>query len=126
MSHMLVDTAVVLILFGFGIGWTVFRYGKRDRLVFAVVAILSPAIAIFAAVIVFFKLAAGRAPQIGPCPDGLEEAEFMVEEQRQKMFGGDLRPPMYSKSWQRAYELELQRDAAKVQRIAQRVFIQAA
>jgi hypothetical protein len=123
MGHALIDTAVVLILFGFGIGWTIFRYGRRDRLAFAVVAILSPAIAVFALFMVLARLISGRPLQVGPCPNGLEEAELMVEEERQRLFGGDLRQPTYSRSWQRAYELELQRDATTVQQFAQRVFV---
>lgn len=122
MSHTLIDIAVLLILFGFGIGWTVYRYGKRDRLAFAVVAVVSPVITVFALIVVLLRLCTGQKLQVKPCPDGLQDAERLVEEERQRMFGGELREPMYAKSWHRAYEAELQREAARVQRFAQRVF----
>lgn len=125
MGHALVNMAVVLILFCFGIGWTVYRYGRRNRLAFAVVAVVSPVIALVAFLVVIVRLLAGNRTQMGPCPDGLPEAERLVEEERQKLFGGDLREPAYSKYWQRAYEIELQREAAKVQSIAQKVFVNA-
>ena len=125
MNHTLIDLTVGFVLFGFGLGWTVFRYASRNRLAMAIAAVLSPLIAVIAVVFVLFNLVTGRELHIGPCPDGLPEAERLVEEERRKLFGGELREPSYSRSWQRAYELELQRELAGVQRIAQRVFAHA-
>ncbi len=125
MSHTLIDLLVGFVLFGFGLGWTVFRYASRNRLAMAVAAILSPLIAVIAVVFVLFNLVARRELHIGPCPEGLPEAERLVEEERQKLFGGEAREPSYSRTWQRAYEAELQRELTQVQRIAQRVFAHA-
>ena len=125
MSHTLVDIAVGLILFAVGMGWTVFRYGKRDRLAFTVVAVLSPAIAVFSVFSLIYRSIFGEI-EIEPCPPRLAEAERLVEAERQRMFGGELREPTFAIRWQRAYEMELQREAEKVQRVAERVFVNAA
>jgi hypothetical protein len=121
----MIDTLSGLILFVAGMGWTVSRYAKRDRAAFAVVAVLSPLLAIIAAISLAIQLILNIETRVGPCPDGLEEAEQLVEEERQHMFGGELRKPTYARSWQRAYELELQREASKVKNFAQKVFIHA-
>ena len=124
MSHTTIDIAVTLILFAAGMCWTVFRYGKRDRLAFAIVAILSPAISVFSVFSLLFLVITGKV-KVGPCPSGLAEAEHLVELERQRMFGGELREPTLALNWQRAYEVELQREAESVQRIAHRVFLNA-
>lgn len=125
MHHALIDTVAGIILFMAGIGWTVSRYAKRDRVAFAVIAMLSPVIAVAAAVSLLIHLTFDLDTHVGPCPDGLEEAEILVAEERQRMFGGDLRKPTYARSWQRAYECELQREAAGIKRLAQRILVHA-
>ena len=124
MSSTWLDIIVVLILFAVGMVWTAVRYGKRDRLAFAVVAVLSPFIVVAALFSVIFQVIRGKA-DVGPCPPGLAEAERLVEVERQRMFGGELRRSTFSLRWQRTYELELQREAESVKRIAQRVFVNA-
>jgi hypothetical protein len=124
MSRTVIDVMVTLALFVIGMGWTVFRYGKRDRLVFAVVAVLSPLI-VFISIFRLLYLVLAQKIKIGPCPAGLSEAEQLVETERQRMFGGELREPTMARSWQRAYELELQYEAERVQRIAQRMLVNA-
>jgi hypothetical protein len=124
MSRTLIDFAVIFVLFAAGMSWTVIRYGRGDRLAFTVVAVLSPILAVFSVFSLIFLVMAGKV-KIGPCPAGLSEAEHMVEVERQRMFGGELREPSFALRWQRAYEIELQREAESVQRIANRVFVHA-
>jgi hypothetical protein len=124
MSRTAIDVVVTLALFAIGMGWTVFRYGKRDRLVFAVVAVLSPLI-VFISVFRLLYLVLTHRVKIGPCPAGLSEAEQLVEAERQRMFGGELREPTMARNWQRAYETELQHGAERIQRFAQRVLVNA-
>lgn len=125
MSHALIDTIVGIVLFSVGMGWTVFRYAARDKVAFALIAILSPFIVVISAVRLLYLLIRMKRPQVGPCPEGLTEAERLVEEQRQRMFGGELREPTFARSWQRAYELELQLEASKIKRGVQKVLVHA-
>lgn len=120
----LIDIAVIVVLFVSGMTWTVIRYGTKDRLAFTVVAVLSPVLAVFSVFSLIFLVITGKV-KVGPCPVGLSEAEHLVEVERQRMFGGELREPSFALNWQRAYELELQREAESVQRIANRVFVHA-
>jgi len=41
------------------------------------------------------------------------------------MFGGPMRVPTLARNWQRAYEIELQREAESVQRIAHKMLVSA-
>jgi hypothetical protein len=125
MSRTLIDVIVILALFVLGISWTVLRYGKAgERVAFAVVAILSPLIAVFSVFGLMYSIFTGKV-NIGPVPMGLPEAERMVAQERQRMFGGELREPTLTLRWQRAYELELQREVEGVERFAQRILVNA-
>lgn len=124
MSHALIDTVVVLVLFVCGMAWTVYRYAREDRAAFTILAVLSPAIAVFAVIHLLFLVLTKRV-QIGPCPVGLAEAEKAVEIERQRLFGGELREPTFARDWQRAYEVQLQHDAESIKRAAERVFVHA-
>ena len=125
MTRSFIDIAVLAVLFTTGIAWTVTRYGEKgERFAFAVVAVLSPLI-ILTSLVRFPFLVMKGSLKVGPCPVGLPEAERMVAEERQRMFGGELREPTLSRDWQRAYQLELQRQVEGVERIAQRVFVHA-
>ena len=84
----------------------------------------TPAIAVISLFSLLIRLIIGKI-EIGPCPAGLADAERLVEEEHQRMFGGELREPTFAVSWQRAYEIELQREAESVKRVAQRVFVGA-
>ena len=123
MSRTLIDIAVLAILFASGIIWTVTRYGpKGERFAFAIVAVLSPLVVLISVFRFPFLVMTGRL-KVGPCPAGLPAAERMVAEERQRIFGGDLREPTFSRDRQRAYELELQKQIESVERIAQRVLV---
>lgn len=117
---------VTLALFTVGISWTVFRYSRRERVAFMVIAIISPVLMVVSAFMLLVDVLRGNLPEVGPCPVGLTEAERLVEEERQRMFGGQLREPTFSLRWQRAYEAELQRGAETVRRGVDSVFAHAA
>lgn len=124
MSRALVDITVTAMLFSAGIVWTVARYSKRDRFAFCVVAVLSPLIAFISVFRLIFLVMTDQV-KVGPCPAGLPEAELLVAKEHQKMFGGELREPTFSRNWQRAYELELQREVEGIERMAQRFLVNA-
>lgn len=117
MSTALIDMAVGATIFALGIGLTIRRYCGRDRLALTIVALLTPFVAIVAIFRVAY-LAATSNLHLKPCPQGFEEAERLVERRRQEMFGGKLRDPAMTASWQLAYEYELQSETERVQRVA--------
>ena len=121
MSSIVVNIAVGVTIFVLGIALTVRRFGSRDRVAFTVVAVLTPAVALFAMFRLAYLFLCNRV-ELDPCPQGLEEAEKIVEIQRQQMFGGALRESSFTASWQKAYERELQKETERVQRVAQRYF----
>lgn len=122
----MIATIVTLALFTVGISWTVFRYSTRERVAFTVIAVVSPVLMVISVFMLLFDVLRGKIPEVGPCPAGLSDAERLVEEERQRMFGGPLREPSFSQRWQRAYELELQRGAETVRRGVDHVFAHAA
>jgi hypothetical protein len=123
-STALIDALVGIVIFVVGISLTVRKFGNHNRVAFAVVAILSPFVSLFAVFrVAYLALRGGLA--VGECPPGLEEAERIVERQRQHMFGGPLREPSFTKSWRTAYERELQKDTELVQEVANKYLIVA-
>jgi hypothetical protein len=121
----MVNVIVTLSLFTIGIAWTVFRFGTRERVAFTVIAVISPLLMVISAFMLVFDIVRGELREVGPCPAGLTEAERLVEEERQRMYGGPLREPSFSLRWQRAYEAELQRGAERVRRGVDSVFAHA-
>ncbi len=119
MSTPWIDIAVGASIFVFGIGYTIRKFATQDRLAFTVVAILTPLAAVVAVFRLFYLICRGKA-QCGPLPARLEEAEIIVEQQRQQMFGGEVRKPAFTRSWQRAYERELEMDTERLQKVARR------
>lgn len=124
MSSTAIDVIVGIALFMVGVSWTVYRYARHDRVALTVVAVLSPMIAVFAIARLCFLVLSKRAT-VGPYPEGLDEAELAVARERQLMFGGEIKQPSMGPSWRRAYQLELQQDTDKVQKVAERILIPA-
>jgi hypothetical protein len=121
MNSPIIDLAVGATIFTVGLTLTIRRFGTQNRLAFTVAASLTPAIAVVAVLQLVYLIVRGKV-KVEPCPVGLEDAEMAVERQRQLMFGGELRKPLYTASWQIAYERQLQRDTERVQRMARRCF----
>ena len=124
MSGTAIDVIVGLTLFVLGVSWTVYRYARHDRTALTIVAVLSPVIAVVAIVRLVY-LAVTKRVTVGPCPVGLDDAERAVAIERQRLFGGELKEPSMAVSWKRAYQLELQQDTDRVQKVAERYFIPA-
>ena len=55
-----------------------------------------------------------------PCPEGLEEAELLVEQHQQRLFGGQIKHSTYATDWKRAYAQTLQKAEAHVERATHR------
>jgi hypothetical protein len=119
MSTMLIDIAVGVTIFILGIALTIRRFGDQDYPVVILSAIVTPILAVIAMFYVIFLAIRGKNT-LDPCPDGLEEAEKIVEIQRQQLFGGPARAPSISASWKQAYEMQLQAETRRVQKVARR------
>lgn len=117
MARILLDISVIGILFICGMAWTVTRFAQHDRLAFIFVAVLSPVLACVSFFVVLYQIVTGDV-KVGPCPPGLDLAERAVAVERQRMFGGELVEPVISARWSRAYQMELQREAERVKRVA--------
>jgi hypothetical protein len=117
-----VDVAVGAVIFILGIALSLRKFSGQDYIVLVLSAVLTPILAVFAVFFVLFAAIRGES-SLDPCPDGLEEAERIVESQRQQMFGGPLRPPSISASWKRAYQLQLQKETRQVQTVARRFLV---
>ena len=122
MSTVLIDVAVGLAIFILGIALTIRRFGGQDYPILVFSAILTPVLAVVAVFCVIYLAIRGKG-MIDPCPEGLEEAEKIVEIHRQQMFGGPLRQPSIAVSWRRAYQLQLQRETKRVQSVARRYLV---
>jgi hypothetical protein len=126
MSTIGIDIAVGFAIFALGIALTLRRFAKGEFLVLTLSALLTPVLALAAVVYVIYLIATTGNSQIGPCPLGFEEAEKIVERRRQQMFGGPLREPSMANSWRLAYQMELQRETDRVQKVARRYLVPAA
>jgi hypothetical protein len=58
---------------------------------------------------------------MGPCPQGLDEAEVVVATHRQRMFGGEFRPTHFASDWRNCYRMTLDSESRAVQRFARKV-----
>ena len=123
MSTVLVDVAVGAAIFIFGIALTIRRFGGSDYPIIIVCAVLTPILAVVAVFSLLYSAIRGNGETIDPCPEGLEEAERIVETQRQRMFGGPVREPFIAASWKRAYQIQLQKETRQVQSVARRYLV---
>jgi hypothetical protein len=105
----------------FGTSLLIWRYGSKDRGPAIIVAAVVP----FLFVATFLKLTVlamlRRSPAMGPCPEGLSDAEIVVERNRQRMFGGEPLKPTFASDWARLYEKTVEAEAERVQAFARRV-----
>jgi len=119
--RLIIEILTVYAIYIFGTSLLIWRYGNKDRAPIIVLTAVLP----FMVVIVFFEVFVRalfqRAPQMNPCPDGLAEAERIVEKHRHEMFGGAPVPPHIAHEWQMLYAKTLEREAARVQKFAVRI-----
>ena|ERR1700679_4020066 len=116
-----IEILTVYAIYVFATSLLIWRYGKRDRGPVIVVTAVLPLMVIVCFFEVLIRALMQRAPTIDPCPDGLAEAERIVERHRREMFGGPPVPPHIAHDWQMLYAETLERDAARVQKFAGRV-----
>jgi len=119
--HLAIEIATVYAIYLFGTSLLIWRFGSRDRGPSIVVAAVVPALYVAAFAELAWLASLGRSPAIGPCPEGLSDAELAVERQRQKMFGGRALEPHFASDWQRLYAKTVENEAARVQSFARRV-----
>lgn len=119
--HFFIELASVYVIYLFGTSLLIWRYGTRDRGPSIVVAGVAPMLFMAAIAKMFVLALFRRSPTIHPCPDGLKDAELMVERKRQQMFGGEPLEPHFASDWARLYEKTLEEDAERVQAFARRV-----
>jgi hypothetical protein len=109
----------------FGSAVLICRYTRVDRIPTVIVAWLMPALVLEALIEGTFLLLFKKYPRVRPCPVGLAEAEVVVEQRRQKMFGGESLPTTFASEWARLYGVTLEKEAKKVQKVARWVLATA-
>jgi hypothetical protein len=105
----------------FGTSLLIWRYGRNDRGPSIVVAAVAPVLLIAALAKMLALTLVGRLPRIEPCPQGLSDAEVLVERRRLEMFGGKAVEPHFASDWARLYEKAVEEEAERVQLFAKRV-----
>jgi hypothetical protein len=118
--HTFIEIVVIYGLFVLGIAMLIGNFGVKDRFPQTVVASVLPILLVCSVFESAFLLVTRPAPRVRPCPDGLDEAEAIIEKHRQEMFGGELRPTRVAPEWARLYALTLEREVNQVQRLARR------
>lgn len=118
-----IEILTIYAVYVFGTAMLVWRFSKRGtgRGPSIVVAAAAPALLVFVLFEIAFLTVVGRRPHIEPCPDGLGEAELIVERKRLQMFGGESIKPHFASDWARLYEKTVEQDAERVQAFARRV-----
>lgn len=117
-----IELAIFYGIYIGGMSLLVWRYATRDRGSSIVVVAVMPILAVLAVFVSIFLVALKRTDRvIDPCPHGLEEAEEIVEKQRQTMFGGDPQKPHFAKDWAALYAATLEQEAERVHKFADKV-----
>ncbi len=120
--RLLIEILTIYVVYLFGTALLIWRYGKKDRAPSIVVAGVAPILFVASFVELIFLAVIGKSRQISPCPDGLSDAELLVERQRQQMFGGSPIEPHFASDWSRLYAKTVEIEAERVQAFARRVF----
>ncbi|MGI4829441.1 MAG: hypothetical protein ACRYFU_14785 [Janthinobacterium lividum] len=114
----------VLAIYGiyvFGTALLIWRFSTKDRGPSIVVSMLVPFLFVVSFIEMIVSVLLRRNQAIGPCPVGLDEAELLVERQRQKMFGGDSEIPHLASDWAKLYQMTVESEAERVQAFARRM-----
>ena len=112
--HILSVVLATYVLYAFILVSIVLCVQHRDRFPSIVVGLLFPGV-LFAAV--FGALASSNEP-VKPCPNGLEEAEALLEQKRQLMFQNAPVQPNIANSWKRRYAMSVEMQARKVRELS--------
>jgi hypothetical protein len=119
--RLMIEILTIYAIYIFGTSLLIWRYGTKDRGPLIVVAAVIPILTIVSFFEVCIRALFLRSPQMSPCPDGLAEAERIIERHRHEMFGGSPIPPHIAHEWEMFYAKTLEREAARVQRFATQI-----
>jgi len=84
-------------------------FSSREKPEMAAVVVVFPLMLIIGVPVTLF-----RVPTIPPCPNGLDDAERLVEAERKRLFGGSQEPLAIAESWKKAYALSLEMQVERV------------
>jgi hypothetical protein len=114
---MLVTSVLVAtyLLYAFTVTGLVLCVQRRDRFSAISIALCFPFLLIAGVVAAFASSPDGF---LKPCPQGLEEAEALVERKRQIMFQGRPMQPKIALSWKRRYAMAVEFQARKVRELS--------
>jgi len=121
---LLFEILAVYAIYACGTAFLVFRFGTKDRVPSVVVAWLAPVILVISFISAInrsLRILSGNGT-VKPCPQGLEEAEQIVENKRHSMFGGPTRKPHLAADWAKVYEFSMELQAARVERVARKLW----
>jgi hypothetical protein len=119
--RLMIEILTIYAIYIFGTSLLIWRYGTKDRGPLIVVAAVIPVLTVVSFFEVCIRALFLRTSQMPPCPDGLAEAERIVEKHRQEMFGGPPIPPHIAYEWEMLYAKTLEREAARVQKFAAQI-----
>jgi hypothetical protein len=123
--RLLFEILAVYFIYACSTAFLVIRFGTKDPVPSVAVAWLAPAIivaSIISTINTIARMLAGLDLSLKPCPEGLEEAEQIVETKRHAMFGGAMRKPHFAADWAKVYELAVELQAERVQRLARKLW----
>lgn len=119
--RLILEILAIYSIYLFGTSILIWRFARKDRGPSVVVAAAVPLLFVISLIELVFSTIFRKSPKVGPCPVGLSEAEYIVEKNRQKMFGGAPQEPRFASDWARLYAQTVELEAEKVQAFARRV-----
>lgn len=111
--NLLLTIAAMYALYAFITMGVIVCVQHRDRFPAIMIAIVFPVILVAAA----FSAIGSKVVTL-PCPDGLEEAEALVERQRQLMFFGKPQQPSIARVWRKRYAMSVELQALHMRKFS--------
>lgn len=112
----LLGTAVTIYTLYCFAAWTMILLAqRRDRFPSIVIAGLFPVVIVLGLIHSLFTL---NHSNLHPCPEGLEEAEAVVEQRRQRMFQSKPIQPSIARSWKKRYAMSLELQAKQLRKLS--------
>lgn len=116
-----IEILAVYAIYIFGTSALVWRYGTKDRGPLIVVTAVIPILTVVCLFEVGIRAMFGKSYQMPPCPDGLADAERIIEKHRLEMFGGTPAKLHVARDWELLYAKTLEHEAERVKAFASRV-----
>lgn len=123
--QLLIQILAIYLIYGIGMSVVICRHGMKDRGLFVFAAWIMPFTLVASIFHSAFLLLFRRSPRVRRCPDGLADAERIVERYRLEMFGGKPVEHRFAADWARLYAMTLETETEQVQRFARRVLTSA-